>query len=109
MRSDVKRANTASVGWVERSETHRKTGRLALTAIAALDSSNALSLRIRLQLILFEVSRKFSRTFNHAVDHDLAIELGQLENAVFSQFIFKDRGHDRYGDAHSPSSISGAL
>jgi hypothetical protein len=58
--------------------------------------------------MLFDVIRKFSRTLNHAVDHYLAIEPGQLENAVFSQFIFKNRGHDRY-DSHSPSSIPGAL
>lgn len=62
---------------------------------------------VRLQSMLFDVYRKLGRTFDHVVDHCLAIELGQRENAVLSQFIFENRGHDRY-DAHSPSSIPGA-
>jgi hypothetical protein len=31
---------------------------------------------VRFQLMSFEVGRKFSRTFNHTVDHCLAIKLG---------------------------------
>jgi len=63
--------------------------------------------RVWLQPILFHLYRELGRTFDHVMDYCLAIKLGQLENAVLSQFSFENCGHDRY-DAHPPSSTAGA-